>query len=437
MTKQTLLTILQQAEYEWPRLLEWEHRHRSETSLTLHPRIWTLKLKLINALSSLFIGLPVLTQIHLALLVLMPFDWLARSLLVGRALLKLRWLQRRGLIVVAIAGSYAKTSTKHILYHTLKQQRICHLTANSVNTPLGIADEIWRHLNGRTQIFIVELGEYYPGDIKRLCQFIRPAWGILTPIGHQHLDRMHSMETVAQTVGELVGYFKARPTHVLSAASNQDYLSLKGPTYGTQKTASYRVSSCHVTRAGTEFQVHTPKAEYRAFTPLYGEHQAVNSLSSFWLAHQLNLEPVAIVKQLATIPFIPRRHEPTFAQANVLILDNSYNTNPDSVKESLKLLQQLEPTKRLVVTLGFSELGSESATANHTLGEQLAKNADAVGIINSPWAPDIQAGWEEAGGDPKRCVIAPTMDAALAAVQAWVESGSVILLEGGYQEIYA
>src|SRR5690554_3802461 len=141
MNKTTLLAILQQSEYDVPRLKQWVKDHASETQV-IEPPEWTPKLKLINLVSSLLFFLPSVTAIAVATWVTFPLEQVIRWYYYFSATSKLLRAKKQGLVVVAIAGSYAKTSTKHILAHALGGSHQVLMTPKSINTLLGIAHVI-------------------------------------------------------------------------------------------------------------------------------------------------------------------------------------------------------------------------------------------------------------------------------------------------------
>jgi UDP-N-acetylmuramoyl-tripeptide--D-alanyl-D-alanine ligase len=443
MTKNTLFAILQQIEYDLPRFQAWAKAHQDDTQ-EIQPEKWTAKLRLINALSNCFFFLPAVSRLTLATQIVTPFENAVRHWIYFRASWKLRWYKLRGLTVVAIAGSYAKTSTKHILEHSLSADIPTLITPKSYNTLLGISGVIRTQLKPEHKLFIVEFGEHYPQDIAHLTTFIKPHLGILTPLGRQHLEVIGGFENVLKSFSYFANYFAKKPERLLIAESTNQQLTAANllktqvATYGTQPSATYRVFNTKISRAGTEYEImdQTTHQTYQVFSPLFGEHQAVNSLTSIWLATKLNLTLGSIVKRLSTMPYIERRHQPTFAENNVLVLDNSYNTNADSVTESLKLVNQLEPTHRIIVTLGFTELGNESEKIHREFGKQLAKTVDYVGLIKAPWTEAIMEGFTSAGGKKDHVKVGPSQEAAFAQVQQYVIPGSIVLFEGGYREVY-
>lgn len=430
----TLLAIWQQSEYDWRQFSAWYSLHQYD-DLVIEPERWTIKLRLLQLLIGALPFLPRLVRFSVALALIAPFEQVVRWVVASVAAGKLWWLRRRGLIVVAIAGSYAKTSTKHILEHTLAADRNVLITPHSINTLMGVSGVIIRSLHAQHQVFIVEFGEYHPQDIPRLTSWIRPDYGILTPIGRQHLEIIGGFDELIKTFSSFVTFFH-NAKNILIAEENREHFSQqKYSSYGKTTASTYRTSSAQVTRRGTQYAVYVPE-KFEAFIPLFGEHQAINTLPALWLAQQLGVENERVVERLSTLPFIPRRHEPTFAANGMLILDNSYNTNPDSVQSSLQLIEELKPQRALIVTMGFTELGDEAKAIHRSYGKQLAKTMDVVGLIETRHTPEIIDGFVGAGGKREQIVIGKTMDEAIQLLSAWMGPDAILLLEGGYRELY-
>lgn len=437
MNTTTLLAILQQSEYDLQILKRWEQAHRHDTD-SIEPEKWTSKLKLIKQISQLFFFLPPISRIQLALLILSPTEFLIRQYLYHKAKSKLTFLRKHGLQVIAIAGSYAKTSTKNILTHALSKKNEVLATPQSINTLLGISEVIKTQLTDQHTLFIVEFGEYHPQDIPMLTQFVEPDLGILTPIGRQHLEIIGGFENLVQSFTHFIGFFKDQSNLLIHELNQDHFPEFQGTFYGISDDSQLQVKNALVSRAGTEYMVEEKmdRSTQKVFIPLFGEHQAVNTLTAIWAAHKLNKDVTQVIKRLHTLPYISRRHEPRFAEHNVLILDNSYNTNPDSVQESLKLINQLQATKRFIITVGFTELGEESNSIHFEYGKELAKNVDFVGLIKAPWSDRIVDGFTSTGGARDHIFIADSQEKAFTMLQAHVVPGSVILFEGGYREVY-
>lgn len=434
LSRHTQLAILQQSEYLWPVFQQWIDTHPSYPK-ELQPH-WTLKAKALAIVSQLFFFLPVTASLNVSLKLLHLPEYLTRWFILRAAKQKLRAYQAKGLTVIAIAGSYGKTSTKMITRHLLsKQWQVC-ATPDSYNTPLGIARVIKEQLKETDQLFVVEFGEFLPGDIQKLITLCQPSYGILSPMGRQHLEILGGLDELKSEMNDFVCSFQ--DGHILVHEQNLAFFpDFPGATYGDSPKAPYRVIDATISRRGTSFEAKIPAQQLKMFSPIYGKHQAINSLPALWVSDQLQGTTAEIAKHASTLPYIERRHQPTFAANDVLILDNSFNTNPDAVVSSLELVSQLSPSKVFVITLGFVEQGPDAAKIHYQFGQQLAKKADAIGLILGPHTEDIKRGYVEAGGSAAHIYVGETQEAAFAQLQPEVIPGSVILFEGGFQEIFS
>lgn len=442
MNRHTLLAILQQSEYDQVYFNRWWRDHHRETNLLISPKKWTAKLRLIDQLSRVFFWLPIHQQLLTVVWLLQPIDWSIRMGWLVTAKMKLLWLKSRGLKVIAFAGSYGKTSTKKITLHVLNEQTQVIATPKSINTPLGIARFIIKQLDHTHKVFLVEMGEYYRGDIAALTRFVSPDYGVVCPVGRQHLERMHSLSTIAATILELAEYFAYNPAKVIIHESLVAYLpvGLKNIplTYGVLPASDYTVNHVQLSWAGTEGHIKLTKTSspVQTFTPLFGGHQLVNSLPALWLSQMLGLDHTAAIRSLGSTPYVPHRHQPLFTEGNLLILDNGYNSNPDSATLSLELLKKLPASRRIVITPGFVELGDQASTLHEQFGKQLAQVADYVGLIESIGATDIERGFLQAGGKPEQITKAKDQTAAVETVKHHFMPQTVLLFENNLPEVY-
>jgi uncharacterized membrane protein len=112
-------------------------------------------------------------------------------------------LQRIDPMVIAVTGSYGKTSVKHILGHVLETAAPTLITPGSVNTAMGIARIIREQLRPHHRYLVVEMGAYGIGSIARLCALTPPKLGIITAIGKAHYERFKTLDAVARAKFEL------------------------------------------------------------------------------------------------------------------------------------------------------------------------------------------------------------------------------------------
>lgn len=440
----TQLAILQQAEFDLSVWEQWFTVDRDEPTLqqlrALKPERWTLKLKLIRAkaqILSLLVGTH--AGIRLAVLLLKPWENLAIWFLVWIAANKLRRLQNNGLTVIGIAGSYGKTSVKHQLFHTLSQTSYTCMTPASYNTPLGIAQTIRRKLTPQHDIFLVELGEYRMGDIHSLLRFVRPDIAVLTPVGYAHLEKMGSEENMRRTFRELfTSPFK--PALVLADDNNLELFANEREVlwYGSSDSARARLEKVTTSLQGTQGSLNLDRKSYHLSTSLLGEHQLRNALPGLLLTHLENKDVSLAVRGLRFARPAPRRLEVTKLPNDVTVIDNSYNTNPASWKESAALIRQLKLENVAIITAGFVELDPETTRTEHQkLTNDLLELANSIIIVETANNADLRS--ELARLTKENNIFFAEVGHAHQASDALAQSHhriQTLWLEGGSRELY-
>lgn len=438
MTLTTHLAILQQSEYEWKRYVAWYDRHKDDKN-EVAPKKKTVKFRVLFFLAgtaSLFV--PKVNAVQFALSAISWPESVVKTGILLAARAKLRYLQVRGLVVVGIAGSYAKTSTKHIMHQLLSPYIPTLATPDSVNTALGIAIAVLTRLTAKHKLFIAELGAYVAGDIADLVRYVRPKYGILTPLGTEHLERFGSLENVIAAESELM---TTLPIDVLCCDTNTLLLPDSAKTsrvsyYGFFPNSAYDISNVSVTRAGTECILTVGDTPRKIFIPLYGKHNILNILPTFWVGEKLGISTEHVLAYTGTLKPVPHRMEPTLTENNVLILDNGYNTNPDSSKASLAVLEQVKAAKKVVVTPGFVEMGEKQYAYNIDFGKRIAGVADTVAVTGKTNRKAILEGLSAVKFPKKNIVLADNERHATKLLRKKLVPNSVILFEGGTPEVY-
>lgn len=436
-----LLAILQQAEYDRPTFWRWVRTKRSaEETKRLNqtqPERWTPKLRLIRSFSSwlqLILGAPRGVAVS-AWLVSLPQSLVAGWIL-ARAARRLRSRQSAGLTVIAVAGSYGKTSVKYALRHLLSTRHYTLMTPESVNTPLGIAAIINRSLTDKHSTFIVEFGEQKPGDLKKLMAFVQPDIVVVTPIGYAHGEYLGSEKAVAGTFAEL----NLRPPALFIIDDrNREVFAPKAETiwYGTQEQSAYRLLVGAETIGGTRGRIVLPGTSAEISAPLLGAHQLVNHLPGLVI---LNLDRPAQsgLSSLRYSPAVPRRLEVHHNANGTVVIDNSYNTNPGSWKQMKQLIAALSLGKVVIVTAGFVELEQGVSQAEHQqLADDLKQFSGAV-ILRTRYNAQLREKLADYAAKHPTFRYGETddLDKGLALISREGWPLDAIWLEGGCRELY-
>lgn len=313
------LYLTQLEEYDTARILNWLKLNPNREVVEIKKKlIWTTKIKLLYFFTRIFFCLPPEKSVIFTLYLLSPFDWLFKQLIVFLAFLKLK-LFHRHLTIIAITGSWGKTTTKDTLLDLIKSKFKAVATTGNHNTLLGIAKDILK-LPADTQYFVVEIGAYYPGDISKISRILQPKFSIITAIGPMHLERFGTMEKIVNTKMEL-------PESINS--TGWIYL----PNGLKQKIFHIKLKSKNI-------------LFFRTINDVY-QH----------LGRLLDIDNTTIKNILINHSASEHRLQIT-KNGTITIIDDTYNSNPAGFTLALEKLRSSKTNNRILITPGIIEMGS-------------------------------------------------------------------------------
>ena len=357
-----------------------------------------------------------------------------------------RVLLRHGPTVLAVAGSYGKTSTKEFLATILAARYSVLKPPGSFNTPMGLSRVIREQLQPTHEVFVAELGDYVPGDIRFLCDLVSPKIGVLTTIGPEHLERFKTMENVARAKEELV---EALPPDGVAVVNQDDPLvraigdrgearGLRVVRYGLREPgAAVRATDVRTTRAGLRFTVAADgngEAEFEV--GVLGRHNVANVLAAAAAALEMGMSLVEIAAAARSIAPVEHRLQPIQGAGGVLVIDDAYNSNPKGAAEALDVLGELEGGKKVLVTPGMIELAEREEAENRAFGRKAADVCDEVILVGPERARPVLAGLREQGFPAERTHVVGSLDEATARLHGMIGPGDVVLFENDLPDQY-
>jgi UDP-N-acetylmuramoyl-tripeptide--D-alanyl-D-alanine ligase len=380
----------------------------------------------------------------LANIVLRPYQQLENGRYVRSAQRKLHEIRP---LVIGISGSFGKTTTKACVAAALDPQGPAYPTPASFNSFLGVVRAINEGLEPRHDTFVAELGSYRIGDVAELCELVEPRIGILTSLGPAHLERFGSMDAIEQAEGELAdalppdGLFLTRADDERCRRVARDRARCRVLLFSPapHPEADVWAESIAVAAGGTDFEIRwrDDPDPLAIRSRLLGEPNVANLLAAATVARDLGGTPAQIARALRRV--IPPKHrlEPIVNEAGgIVVIDDSYNSNPVGAAAALRVLEAHEAGRRILVTPGMVELGSQEAEENRRLGELAAAVCD-VCLLSGPLAEHIRAGLLAGGLDESRIIVAPDGPAVHAELAQLSRRGDVILFENDLPDVYA
>ena len=348
--------------------------------------------------------------------------------------------------VIAVTGSYGKTSTKEIIAHVLAARYRVLKTPRSFNTLMGICKVIREELTSAHEVFVVEMGTYKKGEIDRLCWLTPPHIGVLTAIGPQHLERFKTVDRVAEAKYELMEHLPAEGVGIFNADDPWCQTLATRPAsfrvlrYGLAQPdgpVDVRAAGITITGKGTEFDVSaTEQPPVHFSTALLGRHNVSNILAATGVALQCGLTLEEIARAVATLQPVEHRLQRINGQGGVVVIDDAYNSNPAGVRMALDVLAALPGGRKVLVTPGMVELGDREEQEHRQMGILAAHVCDFVILVGAKRTQAIADGLKEKGFPPERILIVPDLAGATRQLQMVVRPGDVVLFENDLPDTY-
>jgi len=417
------------------------------------PLVWTVRLRtvagvtvglqvIITAAAALIGGVvPVAALMALispvvvdaALAVLAPVEDLRARPFVERARAR---LEQVAPTVIAITGSYGKTTTKVYAAHLIGRARTVVPSPASFNNRAGLSRAVNEHLVPGTEVFIAEMGTYGPGEIAELVAWFRPRVAAITAIGPVHLERFGSEDAIVTAKAEV---FAGAEVAVLNVddprlAALADTLAV--PTV-VRCSAVDRDADVAALAAGDRLVLLRSGAVVAdvALPDAVLGNVAVAAALSF----AVGVPSDAVAAALATLPAVPNRRTVTTLSTGALAVDDTFNSNPAGCRAALATMTRHATAqgKRVVVTPGMVELGPVQATENAAWAACAASDATELVVVGATNRRALLAGAASVDEALRARVLTVASHAdAVAWVRANTGPGDVVLYENQLPDHY-
>ena len=372
--------------------------------------------------------------------------------------------QRFQVTVVAVTGSYGKTSTRALIGAALSAGGETLASQANFNNEIGLPMTLFQ-LETKHQFAVLEMGMRGLKQIDYLAKIAQPTVGVITNIGPQHIELLGDLENIARAKTELIENLPADGLAVLPADSPfLPMLEGKAPcrfvTFGLEEEADYRVTEVETRANGNvsfvvsvrdsgehkasgtdvlfqasvvpqsrlEKDVSPAPRKFAIELPIPGAHNACNAAAAFAVAHQLGVAPKEIVAALKSAELPGARMRVLKASNGVTIIDDCYNAGPDSMRAALETLRDFPGSGRRVAVLGaMRELGEFSDDEHRKIGALAGEICDViigVGPETEPMMETLSESGHQLFG------WSPNADGAIPVVLSRLQIGDVVLVKG-------
>lgn len=340
------------------------------------------------------------------------------------------------LLIIAISGSYGKSSTKEFIAQVLEQKYTVVKTHGSNNTPIGIANTMLAHITEKTDVFVVEMGAYKKGEVTQLCEIVPPNMSVTTSISDQHLSLFGSVTNAIATEQELLTALPKDGLALFNGNSENNY-----PLYTTTKKKKilYKVvakeeknlpiQAMHVVQEkdGVRFTVLLEKKKIEFTAPILGVHMVENILPAIFIGNYLGI-PVSLIQQaVAHLAPPPKTMTKKVLSTGVILIDDTFNASPESVQSAMEYLS-IYQTKKLFVLMPLVELGKHAKKRHYDIGVQAAKVCDYLFVTNKNFYEEIRQGVTDGGTHCQ--LLYKNIPALVTEISALAQKDDVIIFEG-------
>jgi len=342
--------------------------------------------------------------------------------------------------IVAVTGSVGKTSTKEALRLALAGQGRTHASVASYNNHWGVPLTLTR-MPRETEFGVFEIGMSAPGEIRALTAMVRPHVAIVTTVAPVHLEFFPSVEAIADAKGEIFEGLEPEGAAIINAdnpyaprlrALAERAGAARILTFGEAAGADVRLTReiLQPDLSIVEARVFGEPATWRVGAP--GHHMVVNSLGVLAAVQALGADVALAALALGQMSAPRGRGERTRLGAHggdFLLIDESYNANPASMRAAIAALGKVEPGprgRRIAVLADMLELGAQGVALHAGLAADL--EAHDIDLVYAA-GPMMQALWEAL--PPARRALHCDAPAGLEdAIVAAVHAGDVVMVKG-------
>jgi UDP-N-acetylmuramoyl-tripeptide--D-alanyl-D-alanine ligase len=321
------------------------------------------------------------------------------------------WRDELGARVVGITGSTGKTSVKDVCRSLLPAD--VHASPENFNTEIGLPLAVLGAEHG-TDVLVLEMAMRGPGQIAELCAIAAPDVAVITNVGPVHVELLGSVEAIAAAKAEIIDGLTPGGTAVVPADPGplEPHLDRAPKLLRFGPGGDVEAIEAAARSGETDALIRTPAGEQRFRFPFAEAHNLANALAAIAAGVALGFELGAMADRAPRIVFSRLRGELVELPENAILVNDSYNANPISMRAALDHLASLEASGRRLAVLGeMRELGPEAAAYHREIGEYArsrgVERIIGVGELAGAYEPDEQVPDAEAAADALEAALGP------------------------------
>lgn len=275
--------------------------------------------------------------------------------------------------VIAITGSAGKTTTKEMVAAVLDTQYSVLKNIKTENNHFGVPYTLFQ-LNKDHDVAVIEVGTNQPGDIAWLAEILSPTISVFTNVGESHLERLKNKQGVFKEKTSLIRFMSPGGTVIYN--QDDEYLrKIKGLKIKQKKIGVGLSCGCiQADNIQNNTGIISFDVDQKYSLSVVGDHHIYNALLAIACGQVCHVKKENIVKALKHFEFPAGRQQIKCIKSRIIV-DDTYNANPVSVRAAIELLNNLEVTgKRILVCGDMLELGDQARELHRNMGSLVGKS---------------------------------------------------------------
>jgi UDP-N-acetylmuramoyl-tripeptide--D-alanyl-D-alanine ligase len=347
------------------------------------------------------------------------------------------WRHQHPARVVAITGSVGKSTTKEMAASILGLGRKTLRNRGNLNNLVGLPLSLFQ-LEADHQAAVLEMGMNRPGEIARLTEIADPDVGLITNVARVHLEGLGDIRGVARAKVELVEKSSPRARILLNGDDETlmeaaAVFGRKVITYGIGRTNDVRALHIrNLGRDGVSFELDHEGGTVPVRLRIAGSQYVLNALGAAAIALSLDASPGQVSEGLYAFQGIQGRFTLISLPGGVTLVDDTYNSNPFSLRAAMESLRSLTlPGGRVIVGLGeMMELGGETESAHLEAGEMVAQLSPGYFVAMGEHAGQMIEGALRKGFPKEKTAAASSHGEMARVLGKAAKEGDLIFLKG-------
>jgi len=294
--------------------------------------------------------------------------------------------------VIGITGTNGKTTSKQILSSLLSQIHKTHKTDGNKNNHIGVPFSML-NMENLYKSSVIEMGTSQVGEIKNLTNLVKPNVAAITNVSSGHLQGLRDTDSIADEKGDILEFYDSKGIAVLPRDSS--YFKFwcsktngkKVVSFGFHEDSDLKVinPSIDIENNLTSFQlIHDGLIEECSINGV-GIHNTLNAAMGLAICSLLGIDISEVKEALHNVNFPKRRLSMHKSIANSILIDDSYNSNPASMKSSIDLIASMNNYKKICLFGEMKELAEDSSSLHSEVYEYAKDKVDYFHCIGEEW----------------------------------------------------